>query len=259
MQPRASVTIDGRWIEAHIRLEDEEGAAFLASKHEDAARAETAESALRIGLRALAVADHDVLESLLTQKLVNIVDQATLAADASLTRASATFEEVWTRRVDEGLAVRLDAHSQQLEERFQALFGAASDKSIENRVRRLLDEYQHVVTRELVEDRIGLRRELSELIRGNDDPGHPLQQIQNQLPGSAPGDRGGARGGTCRRRGAAGAQGDRPGRSGLPGRRPMPRSWPCCRAPMTRWSSRAAARVPRAAPMATSSSSSIHD
>ena len=189
-------------------------------------RAETAESALRIGLRALAVADHDVLESLLTQKLVNIVDQATLAADASLTRASTTFEEVWTRRVDEGLAARLDAHSQQLEERFQALFGAASDKSIENRVRRLLDEYQRVVTRELVEDRIGLRRELSELIRGNDDPGHPLQLIQNQLRRSAHRDRGGARGRSCRRRGAAGAQGEPAEAVWTIRPRPMRRSWP---------------------------------
>ncbi|HEY3545484.1 MAG TPA: hypothetical protein VGK17_05265 [Propionicimonas sp.] len=178
---QGSITVDDGWIRANLNFHDPEGATFLSSKTTDQARLETMETAARIGLRSMASADHSYTERLLDEKLDTMVVQLGLAAATTLDKASAAFEEQWAKRVDEDLAKRLDAHGKAIDGRLEVLFGDASDKSVQERVRKSLAEYNAKVKQEIEEDRVRLRRELSELINGTDNPDHPLVKIQGQL------------------------------------------------------------------------------
>jgi len=177
---RGSVTVDEDWIEASLRLNDAEGAKLLRSKDEDG-RVEVAETALRLGLRALASADTAYTDRLLDEKLDKVVDQLGRAAESTLQKASAAFEERWTKRVDEGLTQRLDAHGKAIDERLDTLFGDSSEKSVQERVKKSLAEYNAKVKQEIEEDRVRLRRELSDVINGAGNPDHPLTKINSQL------------------------------------------------------------------------------
>lgn len=177
---RGRVAVDEDWIEATLRLNDPEGASLLRSKDEEA-RVDVAETALRLGLRALASADSAYTDRLLDEKLDKIVGQLSRAAESTLQKASETFEERWTKRVDEGLSQRLDAHGKDIAERLDTLFGDGSDKSVQERVKKSLAEYNAKVKVEIEEDRVRLRRELSEIINGTNNPDHPLKKIDLQL------------------------------------------------------------------------------
>lgn len=179
--PDATVEIDGIHIRIWIDLDDQEGADFLRSKRDDAARVQAVETAFRVGLRALSSADHTVTERLLDEKLARIVEQATAVAETTLARASHAFEERWTKRIDEELAARLEAHRILIEGRLTTLFGEGSDKSVQASILRFLADYQAIVAREITEDRVRLRRELSELLNGTGDADHPLTRISAQI------------------------------------------------------------------------------
>jgi hypothetical protein len=178
---RGQVTIDDAWVRATVSFNDEEGATFLKSKPTEETRVEAFETAARIGLRSLASADHAYTERLLDQKLDKVVEQLGRAAESSLQKASTAFEERWTKRVDEGLAQRLDSHGKAISERLETLFGDGSDQSVQEHVKRFLADYHAKVKQEIEEDRVRLRRELTELINGAGNPDHPMTRISGQL------------------------------------------------------------------------------
>ena len=178
---RGEVTIEDAWIRATVTFNDEDGATFLKSKPGGVSRVEAFETAARIGLRSMASADHAYTERLLDEKLDRMVDHLGRAAEVTLQKASSAFEEKWAKRVDEGLSQRLDAHGKAIDDRLDSLFGDGSDKSVQERVKKTLAEYNAKVKLEIEEDRARLRRELSELINGTGNPEHPLAKINAQL------------------------------------------------------------------------------
>lgn len=178
---RGEVTIDGTWISVSLRMNDGEGAALLASKATDEARVDTAETALRIGLRATASADHAHTDRLMDEKLDRFVAQLNLAADHSFRKACDAFEERFKRRVDEELTSRLDGHSKGIAAQMETLFGDSSDRSVHERVRRFLAEYSATVKKEIEELGGKVHKDVAELVNGAGNPDHPLTKMDGHI------------------------------------------------------------------------------
>lgn len=178
---RGEVTVDGAWIQATVRVNDEEGAAFLTSKPTDDARVDAVVTAVHIGLRAQASADHAQTGRMLEAQLDRFIVQLTKATDESFRKATDDFEDRFKKRVDVELASKLDAHGRLMDERLEVLFGDSSDRSVPERVRRFMAEYTTLVKAEIVDMHGKVRKDVAELVNGTGNPDHPLTKIDGKL------------------------------------------------------------------------------
>jgi hypothetical protein len=179
VQP-GSVVIRGSVVEVEVSISDASGASFLEATPE-ANRVDVAATALTIGLHALEAADTTVTERLLEEKLKAAIEQLGLVAADTLDRASAAFDATWTKKIDEDLQLRLEAHKAAMEQRFRLLFEPGNDQSVQKSIARLLDDYELRVKQELAAGQTIIRRELTSALRGTGDPDHPITKMQNEL------------------------------------------------------------------------------
>lgn len=178
--PLTVVDVDGSWIDAHTRINDPEGASFLGAKDQPV-RSEAFETAVRVGLRALATADSKYTEQLLDAKLDSIVGQLASSAEDSLTAATSAFQERWQKAISEDLATRLTAHQRSLDEAFTKLFSSDTSTSVQADLRRLLDSYHQRVEKELAEYHATVRREVTASLSGAGDPEHPISKVMTAV------------------------------------------------------------------------------
>lgn len=176
---RGDVMVDGAWIKATIRMNDEIGAKYLLSRDE-ADRLDAFETAARIGLSSLATADHSHMDRLMDAKLDRFTEQLNRAVDESFRKATDAFEERFTKRLDGDLAKTLDTHTKGIEEQFEKLFGA-SDHGVVEQFRRLIQGYNGLVKDEVTQAHEKFRKDVGALITGTDNPEHPFSKIDAKL------------------------------------------------------------------------------
>lgn len=176
-----TVSIDGAWIDASVRVNDGEGAAFLDSLATDEARVDSVVTAIHIGLRAQASADHSMTGRLLDERLDRFIEQLTGATDEVMRKATDAFEDRFKKRVDEEFAPRLDGHRKALDERLEVLFGDSSDRSVPERVRRFMNEFTEQVKADMADIHGKVRKDVEQLVNGSGKPDHPLTKIDGHL------------------------------------------------------------------------------
>lgn len=175
-----SVEIEGSIVTANLCLNDPSAAQFLLSKPPEA-RLVTAESALGVGLRALASADTTITEHLLDEKLKGTLDRLGDVTKQSLARASDEFAQRWRKHVDDDLSARLQAHREALSAQFRVLFDAANDGSVQKSIVGLLTGYETRIKSEMDQSHAAMRRELADALRGTADPDHPMSRLHAEL------------------------------------------------------------------------------
>jgi hypothetical protein len=180
---RHAVDIDPPFVVVHeLRLHDPDAAKFLGSRDPEDVD-DVVEGALRLGLRAVAAADTSVNERLIDMKISEMGSRLHDAASATFEKQSAAFEAAWAQKIEHGLSARLDAHRSALDATFRAAFDPASTTSVPEQVSKALAAFHKRVNDEIMETQAKARRELAEVVRGSDDPTHPLTMIRSEIRG----------------------------------------------------------------------------